>query len=63
MLTANDLTAGTKFFDANYGVLVAMCDRGACTHDRRDRYSVHVRLGSSEFFNAYHDTDTFEKVG
>ena len=61
-ITANELTAGTKFFDPNYGVLTAVCDRGACTHDKRDRYSVHVRIGQSDFFNAYFDDDTFKRV-
>lgn len=62
MLTANDLTAGTKFYDPNYGTLTAVCERGMCSHEKRDRYSVHVRLGSMEFFNAYFDDETFEKV-
>ena len=63
MITANDLTAGTKFFDPNYGLLTAVCDRGACSHERRDAYSVHVRMGMMEFFNAYFDNETFERVG
>lgn len=62
MITANDLTTGTTFFDPNYGRLTVVCDRGLCTHDKRDRYSVHVRLGSSEFFNAYFDDETFKQV-
>lgn len=62
MITANDLIAGTKFFDPNYGLLTVVCDRGACTHDHRDAYSVHVRMGSMEFFNAYFGDETFERV-
>lgn len=62
MITANDLTAGTRFLDPDYGILTAVCDRGLCTHDKRDSFSVHVRWGRSEFFNAYNDDDTFDKV-
>lgn len=62
MITARDLNEGVRYFDPRYGVLTVMCDRGMCSHEKRDRYSVHVRCGSMEFFNAYYDDETFRQV-
>lgn len=61
-ITANDLKAGVRYVDTVAGQtmnLTVVCDRGLCTHDKRDRYSVHVRGAGAEFFNAYHDDETF----
>ena len=62
-ITANELTAGVTFSGEVSGQTVRMsvvCNRGMCSHEKRDRYSVHVRAGSMEFFVAYYDDDTFQ---
>jgi hypothetical protein len=63
---ADELVPGTRFVDptAQRERVEVVCPRGACTHEERDRYSVHVRRigGSMQWFSAFHDDEALELV-
>ena len=63
LVSAGSVVAGTRFLEVRgteaYRVQ-AVCDRGSCSHEERDRYSVHVRdldRPGHEWFSAHHDGD------
>jgi len=61
---ADELVPGTRFVDptAQRERVEVVCPRGACSHEERDRYSVHVRRigGGMEWFSAFHDGDELD---
>jgi hypothetical protein len=64
-IRADQLVVGSRFFEEvagrRYRVEV-VCPRGACAHERRDRWTVHLReIGTAgEWFSAHHDDQEFE---